>query len=304
VFVEKYLEEVRRERFRPRALAAYVLRVGRDVRADILANPTATRSIWIVALGFFAAAFAGSLLLAVNSERHLAEELFLYTSLTALVTFALVTLNVGVLRDRSGYALSGLSVPCVLTLARVALLPGFVLFLLDRRLGLALVTFSVAALTDVADGWVARRFRQETRLGTVMDPIVDIVFNFTVFGAVAAAGVLPAWIFAVAAVRYGLLLCGGAYLYLFHGPVRIAPTWFGRLSGAVMSVLVGLLLAVVMAGGRVAERVAPLTCTALGILLSMAVAQVLVMGWYNLRLFTGEARAARRVINDVHWGAS
>jgi cardiolipin synthase (CMP-forming) len=304
MFVEEYLQDLRRERYAPAAWLAYARRVGRLVRADILANPAAVRSIWIVALGMFAAAFAVAVALALRVDRHLANEFFVQTSLTTLVSFILVTFYVGLLRNAGGFALSALTVPCVLTIARVVMLPGLALLLIQRRFMLALVVFVIAALTDVADGWAARRFHQETRLGTLMDPQVDIIFNLTLFWSLHRAGLISDWVWIAAAVRYGLLLLGGSYLFVFHGPVRVASTLFGKMAGVVMCFLVGLILLFANVKGPVAERLAPLTQTALGVLLVGAVGQVLVMGWYNLRLLTGEARAARRVIDDVRWGAS
>ncbi len=303
MFTEEYLQDLRRDRFRPAALVRYARQLGRKARADILANPAAARSIWTVALCFFAAAFVLSVPLAFFVERHLAKEFFLDSSVGILIAFGLVTPYVGLLRDRDGYALSALTLPCMVTLARVALIPGMVLFILERRLGLALAAFVLAGLSDVADGWLARRSRQETRLGTLMDPIVDILLNLAVFGALGAVGLVPQWVMGAATVRYGGLLTGGALIYLFHGPVRVAPTLFGRLVGVVMSVLVGLLLAVVMAGAPL-ERMESLTRDALGVLLCGGIVHGAVMGWYNLRLLTGEARNARRVIHDVRWGAS
>jgi cardiolipin synthase len=304
MFFEEYLQDLRRERFHASALARYFLQVGRRVRADILANPAAARSVWIVALGFFLATFAAAASLALLVERHLANEFLLWTSVAILGGFGLVSLSVGVMRDRAGYALSALPAPCALTLLRLALIPGVCLFLLDGHLALATAVFGIAALTDIVDGWAARRFGQETQLGVVLDPLVDIAFNLSLFAALAAAGLMKPWVFAAAGVRYGLLLVGGAYLYLFHGPVRIEPTLFGRLSGVVMTMLVFLLIGLAIGGGPLAERLSPLTSTALGVLLSGAVVQVLVMGWYNLRLLTGEARAARRVIDVARWGGA
>ncbi|TMQ65482.1 MAG: CDP-alcohol phosphatidyltransferase family protein [Candidatus Eisenbacteria bacterium] len=177
------------------------------------------------------------------------------------------------------------------------------LFLLDRHFTLALGTFLVAALTDVADGWLARRWKQETLLGIVLDPLVDIVFNLAMFFALAAAELLPGWVFWVAALRYGTLLVGGACLYLFVGPLRIRPTLFGRLTGIVMSALVALLTLLHAVRGPLRETLMPLTQIALGVLISATVLQVVVMGWYNLRLMTGEqATSQGRVVGDVRWG--
>src|SRR5262245_39843876 len=60
MFVEEYLRDLRQERFAPPALARYGARVARRVRDQMDANPSAVRSIWIVALAFFATAFAAA----------------------------------------------------------------------------------------------------------------------------------------------------------------------------------------------------------------------------------------------------
>src|SRR5262245_59444592 len=124
MFVEEYLQELRRERYAPAAWWVYARRVGQKARADILANPAAVRSIWTVALGMFAATFAVAVALALRADRHLANEFFVQTSLTTLVSFVLVTLYVGLLRNAAGFALSALTVPCMLTISRIVMLPG------------------------------------------------------------------------------------------------------------------------------------------------------------------------------------
>src|SRR5262249_51372065 len=155
---------------------------GRD---NIVANPGAVRSVWTVALGCFVLAFVAASLLALTDYRGLAYDLFAGTSLTILPVFALVTLHLELLRDLDGYRLSALNLPSALALLRLVMRPGILLFLTRHRLGLALAAFVIAALTDVADGWLARRWRQVTQLGTVLDPIVDILFNLVLFVGLA-----------------------------------------------------------------------------------------------------------------------
>lgn len=303
MFIEEYLEDLRRERFSPRALAVYVHRVAARARDAMVANPGAVRSVWTVGLVFFAVAFLAAVQIALRYDRHLAYDFFIQTSLWILPAFAFVSLNIEHLRDRQGFALSALNLPTALTLLRVVLVPGIALFLLERHFVLAMVTFLIAALSDVADGWLARRWKQETKLGTALDPVVDIVFNLAMFFALMAAHLLPVWVFAMAALRYGLLLIGGAGLYLFVGPLRIRPTPFGRATGVVMASLVALHLYLHASQGRIALRLIPLTEAALGLLLFATVIQVVVMGWYNIKLMRGKARARGRVVGDVRWGA-
>ena len=302
MFFEQYLDELRREGFTPAAFARYVRRVARVVRENLDANPAGVRAIWSVALAFFAVAFAGSAVVALRVDHALAFELLLWTSLWILFAFGAVTASIGLLRDANGYRLPSLNAPIVLTLTRVVLVPVVVLLLGDRHFALALFTFLFAGLTDVADGWIARRWNQVTDLGRALDPVVDIVFSFALFLGLTTAGLLPGWVFGMAALRYGVLIAGGTYLYVFVGPVRILPTTLGRLMGVVTSALVALLSVLHLHGGHLAERLLPLTAVALGVLLGAGVLHALAMGWYNLRLLRGRIASQGRVVGDVRWG--
>lgn len=303
MLIEEYLQELRRDRFTPAALLQYTRRVAAHVRSQLDAAPATVRSIWSAALGFFAAAFLFATALALAGDRRLAETFLLDTALAIAPVFAFVTLHLDQLRDAEGYRLSAINLPISLTLLRVVLLPGLALFLLERRFTLALAFFVLAAISDVADGWVARRTRQITPLGRVLDPLVDIVFNLTLFCVLAATAVIPAWVAGLAVLRYGLLLLGGACLCVFVGPVRIQPTSFGRLTGVGIACLVGLLVLLHAERGPGLQALAPLTAIALGALLGATVIQVVVLGWFNLRQMRGKSEAAGRVVGDVRWGA-
>lgn len=303
MFLEAHLQQLRRDHFSPRALLVYSRHVGIRIRDDLVASPGAVRSIWSLALAYFAVAFVAAVAMSIAWDRRLAYAFFLQTALWMLPAFAFVTLFVGQLRDMNGYRLSAINVPTALTLLRVSLVPSITLFLLERHFMLAFVTYLAAAISDVLDGWIARRWRQQTPLGTVLDPLVDIVFNLTALAGLAAADLLHPWVFWMAVLRYGVLLVGGSAIYVLVGPIRIRPTWFGRMTGVVMTCLVALFILLVAVRGPVGAGLTRLTEIALGVMLSATVLQVLVLGWYNLRLLTGAARQADRVVRDVQWRA-
>jgi cardiolipin synthase len=302
LFIEEYLQQLRRDRFAPAAIARYLRQVARLTRENLDANPGGVRAVWSMALAFFAAAFVASAAVALRIDRGLAYELLLWTSVWILLAFGGVTACISMLRDTQGYRLASLNVPLALTLMRIVLVPGIALLLGDQHYALALGVYLVAALSDVADGWIARRWNQITELGTVLDPIVDIVFNFALFAGLVLAGLLPRWVFAMAALRYGVLVVGGTGLCLLVGPVRIRPTTLGRLMGVVTSALVALLAVLHLNGGHLAERLLPLTGSALGVLLAGGLLHVLALGWYNLRMMRGSLSAQGRVVGDVRWG--
>ena len=303
MFVEEFLVDLRRERFTPQAGTRYVARVLAKARDHMVANPGAVRSIWCVALAFFVAAFLAAVAIALAHDRQLAVAFLLFTTLGMLPVFGVVTFSVGALRDRDNFPMSSVNLPTVLTLLRAALSPGIVLMLLERHLALAFGGYLIAALTDVADGWLARRWNQITRLGTVLDPLIDIVFNVAILAGLTGAGLVNGWVLAVAALRYLILVGGAVSLYVFVGPVRIQPTWFGRLTGVIIAALIGLLLLLHTLGAPLAHALLPLTQVALGVLLAATVAHVVALGWYNLKMMTGAVPARGRVVGDVRWGA-
>jgi CDP-diacylglycerol--glycerol-3-phosphate 3-phosphatidyltransferase/cardiolipin synthase len=81
--------------------------------------------------------------------------------------------------------------PNLISLARIPLAAAFPF--VARRPAAALAVLSTAALTDVLDGWLARRWGETTALGAVVDPIADKVFAITVMGTLLAQGKLPRW---------------------------------------------------------------------------------------------------------------
>lgn len=303
MFIEEHLRELREQRFAPRAMLVYGRRVAAQVRADWLANPFAVRSIWTVALAFFALAFLGAVVMSLVWDRALGYRFFLHTALWIVPSFALVTLYVGLLRDGSGFRLTGLNPPLILTLLRVSLVPGIILFLANRHFMVAFVIYTLAAISDVLDGWLARRWGMVTRMGTVIDPLVDVVFNLSMLAGLTGAGLLSPVVFWLGVARYAVLVAGGCYLYLCVGPVTIRPTFFGRFTGVVMCFLIAFFTLLWALRGDVARALTPLTEIALGLILAATTVQIVLVGWYNLRMMTGGAREQGRVVGDVRWKA-
>jgi phosphatidylglycerophosphate synthase len=94
-----------------------------------------------------------------------------------------------------------------LTLARLLLAPALAAAVLSGAPALAAALFFVAVGTDFADGWVARRYREESPFGGFADHATDATFVIIASAALARIGVLPAvlpWLIAAAFVQYAL----------------------------------------------------------------------------------------------------
>ena len=67
------------------------------------------------------------------------------------------------------------TIPNLLTLLRLFSVPFLITSLIYRKVGLAIFIFLLASVTDVLDGYIARRFHQRSYLGTLLDPLADKV---------------------------------------------------------------------------------------------------------------------------------
>ncbi len=132
-----------------------------------------------------------------------------------------------------------------ITLLRILLIPVFVGFAIyyarsihegapDERLRIAAVTiFAVAALSDMLDGWIARRFNQRSRLGAILDPLADKLLLLAAVLTLAFTewpARLPLW-FVIVVISREILTVVGAFL-IDHvvGRVEVHPHWTGKVA--------------------------------------------------------------------------
>jgi cardiolipin synthase len=104
------------------------------------------------------------------------------------------------------------TIPNILSLLRLLLIPVFLVLLVFGHFGWALLLIAVSAITDFVDGYVARHFNQVSRLGQLLDPAVDRLFILSTLLGLAFVDVLPWWLVAVIIARDALLLILGVVL--------------------------------------------------------------------------------------------
>ena len=109
-----------------------------------------------------------------------------------------------------------MNVPNALSILRLVMIPAFVLTLFSGSPNAgyyAAAVFLAAELTDILDGYIARRFNQITKLGRFLDPLADKLMKATAMVCLAILGVIPVWVVVLLFVKEFLMLCGGLLVY-------------------------------------------------------------------------------------------
>lgn len=113
-----------------------------------------------------------------------------------------------------------LTLPNVLSLLRLAGVPLFLWLILGpERDGLALLVLMFAGFTDYADGWLARRLNQTSRLGQMLDPAADRLYILATLIGLTVRDIVPLWLTLALIVRDVMLVaCVPTLRRLGYGP--------------------------------------------------------------------------------------
>ena len=115
-----------------------------------------------------------------------------------------------------------LTIPNLLSLIRIALIPVFAVLFVDGNYLWAVIVLAISGLTDFFDGKIARKFNQISALGKLLDPIADklsqmtiaVVFYLTFKNSVDATVRAFSWIFLIFIVKELVMVVGGAIMIM------------------------------------------------------------------------------------------
>jgi cardiolipin synthase (CMP-forming) len=134
------------------------------------------------------------------------------------------------------------TLPNFITLLRLAVLPFFLFSISAGNIGIALVIFVLAGISDGIDGYLARRFNMKSALGAYLDPIADklLMMSSYLFLAVPSFPVavkVPVWLAVLVISRDILLMTVGLLMILSSGVRQFPPTWLGKVATVTLTVL-------------------------------------------------------------------
>lgn len=118
-----------------------------------------------------------------------------------------------------------------LTLTRIFLVPIYLLLFyskLENKIVYAGILLILSGITDILDGYIARKYDMVTKLGTVLDPIADKLTTFAVLISYTSYKLISPWILVVLGIKELALLIGGGILYCVGDKEIIPANKFGK----------------------------------------------------------------------------
>lgn len=127
-------------------------------------------------------------------------------------------------------------VPNILTIIRFFLIPVIISYLLKGDYILSFVFLTISGLTDVLDGFIARKFNFITNFGKLIDPLADKATQISVLSVLAIQNVIPLWILIIVVLKEFTMIAGASFLY--GKEFVVSSKWYGKLSTVLFYVAI------------------------------------------------------------------
>ena len=119
-------------------------------------------------------------------------------------------------------------IPNILTISIFILMPFIFIAIIEKNFLLALVLLTISGLTDVCDGYIARKYNFITNFGKLIDPLADKFTQIGTLIALAFIDIIPYWILIVVFIKEALMIASASFLY--GKKLVVSSRWYGKLA--------------------------------------------------------------------------
>jgi len=119
---------------------------------------------------------------------------------------------------------------------RFVLIPFIVKYLLQDDYIIAFAIITLSGLTDVLDGFIARKFNFITNFGKLIDPLADKVTQILILVALAYKDIIPYWILIIVIFKELILIIGASFLY--GKELVVSSRWYGKMATVLFYVAI------------------------------------------------------------------
>ncbi|TJX67921.1 CDP-alcohol phosphatidyltransferase family protein [Soehngenia saccharolytica] len=138
-----------------------------------------------------------------------------------------------------------MTLPNIITFFRLLLIPVYLLVYysnLENRIIIAGAIFFLAGISDVLDGYIARKYNKSSKLGTVLDPFADKLMAFAVLISFYSDGLMPLWILIPIFIKELVMILGGTKLFVKNDSSVIPSNKYGKAATFLLYLSVFLII--------------------------------------------------------------
>ena len=136
-----------------------------------------------------------------------------------------------------------MSIPNIITLGRILLVPIIVWAIASSEMEIAFAIFFIAGVSDAVDGFLAKRFNMASELGALLDPLADKALLVSIYVALGIWGAVPHWIVILVVSRDIMIVSAVIVSWLFGKPVPMKPLMVSKLNTAAQVAFAALVMA-------------------------------------------------------------
>src|ERR1700745_4306045 len=145
--------------------------------------------------------------------------------------------------ERRAGAPNRVSIPNLITLARILLVPVVIWAITSGEMRIAFLLFFAAGASDAVDGFLAKRFGMAPKLRAYLDPLADKAMIVSIYVALGIAEAIPRWL-VILVVSRDIMIVGAVMLsWLVDKPVKLKPLTVSKLNTVVQIIFATVVLA-------------------------------------------------------------
>jgi cardiolipin synthase len=123
-----------------------------------------------------------------------------------------------------------LTLPNLITVSRLFLVPVIVWFISDGTFLGAFIIFVIAGISDAVDGFIARQFNRRSKLGTYLDPIADKALLVSIYLSLTFVDEVPGWLALIVASRDIFIIGGVILAWILDRPIEVKPLVISKVN--------------------------------------------------------------------------
>ena len=144
-----------------------------------------------------------------------------------------------------------MSIPNLITLARILAVPVILWAIISGEMWIAFALFLAAGLSDLVDGYLAKRFGMATELGAYLDPLADKAMIVSIYVALGIVEAIPRWLVILVVSRDIMIVSAVILSWLVDKPVKLKPIAVSKLNTVAQIVYATVVLAALTFGWEI-----------------------------------------------------